>query len=36
VRQAVDILGHRLKITSAPAKGSRFSIFARRAEEGEA
>jgi two-component system phosphate regulon sensor histidine kinase PhoR len=36
VRQAVDILGHRLEITSAPAKGSRFSIFARRAEEGGA
>jgi two-component system phosphate regulon sensor histidine kinase PhoR len=36
VRQAVDILGHRLDITSAPSQGSRFSIFARRAEEGEA
>jgi two-component system phosphate regulon sensor histidine kinase PhoR len=28
VRQAVDILGHRLDVASAPSRGSRFSIFA--------
>jgi two-component system phosphate regulon sensor histidine kinase PhoR len=31
VRQAVRILGHRLEITSAPSRGSRFSIVARKA-----
>lgn len=32
VRQAIGILGHRIEITSAPSEGSRFSIFASRAE----
>jgi hypothetical protein len=33
VRQAVGILGHRVDITSAPSQGSRFSIFATKAEK---
>lgn len=32
VRQAVGILGHRVDIISAPSQGSRFSIFATKAE----
>jgi signal transduction histidine kinase len=31
VRQAVEILGHRLEITSAPSQGSRFCIIAESA-----
>jgi hypothetical protein len=27
VRQALGILGHRIDVTSAPCRGSRFSIF---------
>jgi two-component system phosphate regulon sensor histidine kinase PhoR len=33
VRQAVGILGHRVDITSVPSQGSRFSIFATKAEK---
>ena len=32
VRQAIGILGHRIDIASTPNRGSRFSIFASRAE----
>jgi signal transduction histidine kinase len=32
VRQAIGILGHRIDIASTPCRGSRFSIFANRAE----
>jgi signal transduction histidine kinase len=32
VRQAIGILGHRIDVTSTPRRGSRFSIFADRAE----
>jgi signal transduction histidine kinase len=32
VRQAVRILGHRIDVASTPGRGSRFSIFASRAE----
>ena len=35
VRQALGILGHRIDVTSSPCRGSRFSIFVRRSEEGE-
>ena len=31
VRRAVELLGHRIEISSAPAQGSRFSLFAPRA-----
>ena len=31
VRQAIGILGHRLEITTAPSRGSRFCIVARKA-----
>ena len=33
VRQAIRILGHRIDVASTPCRGSRFSIFASRAEE---
>ena len=36
VRQAIGMLGHRIDITFAPSQGSRFSIFATRAEEAAA
>jgi two-component system phosphate regulon sensor histidine kinase PhoR len=29
VRRAVQLLGHRIEVRSAPARGSRFSVFAR-------
>jgi two-component system, OmpR family, phosphate regulon sensor histidine kinase PhoR len=32
VRQAIGILGHRIHVASTPCRGSRFSIFASRAE----
>jgi two-component system, OmpR family, phosphate regulon sensor histidine kinase PhoR len=32
VRQAIGILGHRIDVASTPCRGSRFSIFANRAE----
>jgi two-component system, OmpR family, phosphate regulon sensor histidine kinase PhoR len=32
VRQAIGILGHRIDVVSTPCRGSRFSIFASRAE----
>jgi signal transduction histidine kinase len=32
VRQAIGILGHRIDVASTPCRGSRFSIFASRAE----
>jgi signal transduction histidine kinase len=32
VRQAIGILGHRIDVASTPCRGSRFSIFADRAE----
>jgi hypothetical protein len=32
VRQAIGILGHRIDVASTPCRGSRFSIFAGRAE----
>ena len=32
VRQAIGVLGHRIDVASTPCRGSRFSIFARRAE----
>ena len=32
VRHAIGILGHRIDVTSTPRRGSRFSIFADRAE----
>ena len=32
VRQAIGLLGHRIDVASAPCRGSRFSIFATRAE----
>jgi signal transduction histidine kinase len=34
VRQALGILGHRIEIVSTPCRGSRFSIFVARSEEG--
>jgi two-component system phosphate regulon sensor histidine kinase PhoR len=33
VRQAIGILGHRIDVASTPCRGSRFSIFANRAEK---
>jgi signal transduction histidine kinase len=33
VRQAIGILGHRIDVSSTPCRGSRFSIFANRAEK---
>jgi signal transduction histidine kinase len=30
VRRAIDVLGHRITVSSAVYRGSRFSIFARR------
>jgi two-component system, OmpR family, phosphate regulon sensor histidine kinase PhoR len=35
VRQALGILGHRIDVASSPCRGSRFSIFVERSEEGE-
>jgi len=35
VRQALGILGHRIDVASSPCRGSRFSIFVGRSEEGE-
>ena len=35
VRQALGILGHRIDVASSPCRGSRFSIFVARSEEGE-
>jgi signal transduction histidine kinase len=35
VRQAIGILGHRIEVASTPGRGSRFSIFASRAERSE-
>jgi two-component system phosphate regulon sensor histidine kinase PhoR len=35
VRQALGILGHRIEVASTPCRGSRFSIFVGRSEEGE-
>jgi two-component system, OmpR family, phosphate regulon sensor histidine kinase PhoR len=35
VRQALGILGHRFAVASSPCRGSRFSIFVTRSEEGE-
>ena len=32
VRQAIGILGHRIDVASTPRRGSRFSVFASRAE----
>jgi two-component system phosphate regulon sensor histidine kinase PhoR len=32
VRRAVEVLGHRVDVSSAVSRGSRFSIFARRAD----
>jgi signal transduction histidine kinase len=32
VRQAIGILGHRIDVASTPGRGSRFSVFASRAE----
>jgi two-component system phosphate regulon sensor histidine kinase PhoR len=32
VRRAVEVLGHRIDVSSAVSRGSRFSIFARRAD----
>jgi two-component system, OmpR family, phosphate regulon sensor histidine kinase PhoR len=32
VRRAVELLGHRIKISSAPSQGSRFSVFAPRSQ----
>jgi two-component system, OmpR family, phosphate regulon sensor histidine kinase PhoR len=34
VRQALGILGHRIDVASTPCRGSRFSIFAARSEDG--
>jgi signal transduction histidine kinase len=31
VRRAIELLGHRIEISSAPSQGSRFSVFAPRA-----
>jgi two-component system, OmpR family, phosphate regulon sensor histidine kinase PhoR len=36
VRQAVGLLGHQLEIASAPSRGSRFSILAKKVEEATA
>ena len=35
VRQALGILGHRIDVASSPRRGSRYSIFVGRFEEGE-
>ena len=35
VRQAIRILGHRIEVSSATSRGSRFSILANRAERTE-
>jgi signal transduction histidine kinase len=32
VRRALDLLGHRIEVSSAVSHGSRFSIFASRAQ----
>lgn len=29
VRRAIELLGHRIEVSSAPARGSRFTVFAR-------
>ena len=34
VRQALGILGHRIDVASTPCRGSRFSVFVARSEEG--
>ena len=34
VRQALGILGHRIDVASTPCRGSRFSIYAARSEDG--
>jgi signal transduction histidine kinase len=33
VRQAIGMLGHRVEVSSVDCRGSRFSIFAARAEK---
>jgi two-component system, OmpR family, phosphate regulon sensor histidine kinase PhoR len=36
VRQAIGLLGHRIDICSVPSRGTRFSVFAAKADQSEA
>jgi two-component system, OmpR family, phosphate regulon sensor histidine kinase PhoR len=36
VRQAIGLLGHRIDVSSVPSRGTRFSVFAPKADQSEA